>query len=76
MAPEVVAAIEALVENVVERRLAQPGRIFLTVPEYAAASGLSTQATYRQIKKGGLSAVRIGGRLLLRVDQGLDGTRP
>ena len=59
----------------VERRLAEPGRIFLTVPEYAAASGLSAQAVYRQIRKGNLVAVRVGGRLLLRADQGLDGNQ-
>jgi hypothetical protein len=75
LAPALVAAIEALVEDAVERRLAQPGRIFLTVSEYAGAAGLSSQAIYRQIRRGNLVATRVGGRLLLRVDQGLDGNQ-
>jgi excisionase family DNA binding protein len=68
-APDVVEAFETLAEDVVDRRLAQPGRIFLTVPEYAARVGLSPQSIYRHVKLGHLEAVPVGGRILLKVTE-------
>jgi excisionase family DNA binding protein len=65
----VVAAIEALVADAVERHLAQPGRLLLTVPEFAASVGLSVQSVYRHVKLGHLAAVPVGGRILLKVTE-------
>lgn len=68
-------AITALVEDEVERRTAQPDRVLLTVPEYAARVGLSTASVYRHVSRGRLQVERIGGRVLVHADQrGGDGT--
>ncbi len=41
----------------------------MTVPEFAQRVGLSPQSVYRHINLGHLEAVRVGGRILLRVDR-------
>ena len=64
-----VGAIEALVDDAVERRLAQPERLLLTVPEFAERVGLLVQSVYRHVKLGHLDAVSVGGRILLRVTE-------
>ena len=64
-----VEAVEALVSEEVERRLAQPERLLLTVPEFASRVGLSVQSIYRHVKLGHLEAVEIGGRILLKLTE-------
>lgn len=41
----------------------------MTVPEFAERVGLSPQSVYRHVDLGHLDAVRIGGRILLRVTE-------
>ncbi|HUG63987.1 MAG TPA: helix-turn-helix domain-containing protein [Gaiellaceae bacterium] len=71
-APELVAAIEQLVDERVQLALEDRGngrpRRFVTVSEAAAATGLSERGVRAQVKRGWLRAKRLGNRILVDLE--------